>query len=205
MVVPLKSLKNRESIKDKFTEMNKNDIQILKPVLFISLLLVFGACNRDNNYTVYSNAFDAYSSSPLYSDSMHMMLPVEGTVPRSMIPYQYDAKSFDEQQRAGRELVNPMEPTKENLERGKAEFEIYCAMCHGTDGRGDGHLFTAGLFPAKPTSLRDDYVQSKPDGEIFHVITRGSISGLMGSHASQIKPDDRWRIVTYVKNGFVVK
>ncbi len=195
--------------------MKKQYLSITKIVPLAALVFLFVSCKRDNNYTghayfpdmAYSHAFETYGSSPIYSDSVQMMLPVEGTVPRGMIPYQYAAKSFDEQQRAGRELVNPYEPqpTKEVLQRGKEQFDIYCAMCHGPQGNGDGQLFTSGLFPVQPTSLRTDYVQNKPDGEIFHVITQGSISGLMGSHGNQIKPDDRWKIVTYVKNGFKVK
>jgi len=36
-----------------------------------------------------------------------------------------------------------------------------------------------------------------PAGRIFHVITRGS--GKMPSHAAQLSPDERWKIVAYVK------
>ena len=63
----------------------------------------------------------------------------------------------------------------------------------------DGYLYTSGLFPAKPTSLVEDYVQGKPDGEIYYVITHGSISGLMGPHGSQVLPEDRWSIIHYVR------
>ena len=97
--------------------------------------------------------------------------------------------------------MNPCEATPEVLARGKEQFTIFCAMCHGESGQGNGHLVTSKLFPVQPTSLVGDYVQNKPDGEIYHVITMGSISGLMGAHGAQIKPDDRWKIVTYVKNG----
>ena len=192
--------------------MKKQYLSISKLLTIAALLILLASCNRDNNYTghayfpdmAYSNAFETYASSPNFSDSVRMLLPVNGTIPRGKIPYQYAAKSFDEQQRAGRELVNPYQPSKEILERGQAEFNIYCAMCHGEQGMGDGHLFKSGLFPVQPTSLRTNYVQDKPDGEIFHVITQGSISGLMGSHGNQISEDDRWKIVTYVKNGFKV-
>ncbi|MCF8368542.1 MAG: c-type cytochrome [Bacteroidales bacterium] len=180
-------------------------------ILFAIVLAGIG-CKRDNNYTghayfpdmAYSNAFETYGSSPNYADSVVMLLPVEGTVPRGYIPYQY-TKSFDEQKRAGLELVNPVEKNEENLQRGKEQYTIFCMDCHGERGNGDGHLYTSKLFTAKPTSLRDDYVQNKPDGEIYHVITLGSLSGLMGAHGSQIKPEDRWKIVAYVKNGFEVK
>ena len=192
--------------------MKKQYLSISKLLTLIAVLLIFAACKRDNNYTghayfpdmSYSNAYETYSSSPNFSDSVSMMLPVEGTVPRGKIPYQYAAKSFDEQQRAGRELINPYEPVKEVLQRGQEQYNIYCALCHGDQGMGDGHLHKSGLFPVQPTSLRTAYVQDKPDGEIFHVITQGSISGLMGSHGNQIKPEDRWKIVTYVKHGFKV-
>jgi len=117
-----------------------------------------------------------------------------------MIPYQYE-KTFDEQQRAGRELVNTLDANEENLARGKEQFNVYCAICHGDKGKGDGHLFTSKLFTAKPTSLVEDYVQSKPDGEIFHIITMGSISTLMGAHGSQISPDYSWKIILYLRNG----
>jgi len=43
-------------------------------------------------------------------------------------------------------------------------------------------------------------VQNKPDGEIYHVITMGSLSGLMGPHGSQIRPDKRWMIINYVRS-----
>ncbi len=77
---------------------------------------------------------------------------------------------------------------------------FFCISCHGELGAGDGHLYTSGLFAAKPTSLIEDYVQNKPDGEIYHVITMGSLSGLMGAHGSQIRPAKRWMIINYVRS-----
>ncbi len=170
--------------------------------------LVLWSCKRDNNSTgyayfpdmAYSNAYETYSANPNFADGKTMQPPVPGTVSREMIPYQF-AKTFEEQQRAGRELVNPLQPTDDILERGKEQYTIFCISCHGASGKGDGHLVTSKLFTAIPISLVSEYVQVKPDGELFHVITLGSISTLMGAHGSQIKPEDRWAIVTYVKNG----
>jgi mono/diheme cytochrome c family protein len=172
------------------------------------IMLVLASCKRDNNSTghayfpdmTYSHAYETYSPNPNFTDGITMQPPVPGTVPREMIPYQF-TRTFDDQQRAGRELVNPFQPTADILSRGKEQYTIFCMDCHGESGKGDGHLFTARLFTAQPTSLVSDFVQNKPDGEIFHVITLGSISTLMGAHGSQIKPEDRWKIVTYVKNG----
>ncbi len=180
----------------------------IKLVALLMITVVLFSCQRDNNSTghayfpdmSYSYAFETYSSSPNFSDSIQMLLPVEGTVPRGKIPYQY-TKTFDDQLRAGLELVNPNTSTKEDLAKGKEQYDIYCAMCHGDLGKGDGHLYTNKLFPAKPTSLVEDYVQKKPEGELYHVITLGSLSGLMGAHGSQITAENRWKIVSYVKDG----
>ena len=176
---------------------------------FSLILLFLFSCNHENNDTgfaympdmAYSNAFETYGSSPNFSDSITMLTPVDGTVPREMVPYQF-AKTMDDQLRAGQELINPFEATKENLTRGKEQYTIYCAMCHGDKGKSDGHLVKSKLFPVQPIALSGDYVKNKPDGELFHVITMGSFSGLMGSHASQVSPDDRWKIILYVRNGF---
>ena len=181
----------------------------LKLTGFSLILLFLMSCMHDNNDTgfaympdmAYSNAFETYGSSPNFSDSITMLTPVEGTVPREMIPYQY-TKTFEEQQRAGLELINPFEANKENLIRGKEQYTVYCKMCHGEKGKSDGHLVKNKLFPIQPTALSGDYVMNKPDGELFHVITLGSLSGLMGAHGSQISQEDRWKIILYVKNGF---
>lgn len=176
----------------------------------LSLIILFlMSCNHDNNDTgytympdmAYSYAFETYGSSPNFSDSITMLTPVEGTIPREMIPYQYE-KTFEDQQRAGQELINPFETNKENLTRGKEQYTIYCTMCHGEKGKSDGHLVKSKLFPVQPIALSGDYVKNKPDGEVYHVITMGSLSGLMGAHDSQISQEDRWKIVLYVKNGF---
>jgi mono/diheme cytochrome c family protein len=173
------------------------------------ILILFISCNRDENSPgwvympdmAYSEAYETYSENPNFSDRITMRQPVKGTVPREMIPYQF-GKSFDEQVRAGKELMNPMELTVENLEQGKQQYAIFCINCHGSQGNSDGHLITSGLFTAKPIALSGDYAQSKPEGEIFHVITMGSLSGLMGAHGAQISQENRWKIVMYVKNKF---
>ena len=99
--------------------------------------------------------------------------------------------------------MNPIAVNEETLSRGKKQYEIYCNSCHGPVGDGNGHLYTSKLYPMKPTTLIEKYVQSKPDGELFHIITMGSLSGLMGAHGSQIKPEDRWKIIHYVRTELV--
>ncbi len=183
----------------------------LLTLLVVPLLLV--SCNREKNNPgydymgkkdmYYTKFYKAYSPNAVFSDSMTNQLPVEGTVARGKMPFPYPGATIPEraqnQAKAGMELTNPIPVNADVLIRGKEEFRIFCSSCHGDQGRGDGHLYTSGLFPPKPTSLVEAYVQGKPDGEIYYVITYGSISGLMGPHASQIEPDDRWNIIHYMR------
>ena len=185
--------------------------------LFFSVLMLalmgLSSCNHDPNHPgwaympdmYYAEPSEAYSASTVFQDSMSNQLPVAGTIPRNHLPYPFKERTPENQTKAGEELVNPIEANEKNLARGKVKYDIYCSSCHGEKGDGMGHLFTSKLFPAKPTSLIDAYVQDKPDGELFHVITVGSLSGLMGSHGSQVKSDDRWRIIHYLRSELAKK
>lgn len=182
--------------------------------LIVLFFIVLTSCNKDNNnpgydymgsYDMYYTKFyKAYSPNPIFKDSMTNQLPVEGTVPRGHMPFPYATKSIGDravnQTLAGMQLDNPVESNDESVAQGKKLYGIFCSICHGETADGNGHLYTGGLFPAKPTSLIDSYVQNKPDGDIYYVITAGSISGLMGPHGTQVAPDERWMIINYLRS-----
>ena len=129
-----------------------------------------------------------------------MQPPVAGTIARGHeAQYPYKPKNADEQKRAGLELVNPVPASPESLAKGKELYDIFCVNCHGDRGDGQGYLYTSKRFPAMPSNLITDPVKSKPDGEYYHVITLGTLSGLMGAHGSQISPENRWKIIDYVR------
>lgn len=180
----------------------------IKIVTLLLLIISLGACNRDKDhpgYTffpdmAYSTASETYTPNAVFEDGHTMRLPVDGTIARGLMPYPYKAKSFQDQVNAGLELVNPLAVSEESLIEGKEQYRIFCLQCHGEFGKGDGFLYTSKLFPAKPTSLVDAFVQNKPDGEIYHVITMGSLSGLMGAHGAQVLPENRWKIINYVRS-----
>lgn len=180
-------------------------------LLLIPLMLM--ACNRgkDNpgydymgeHDMYYTKFYKAYSSNPIFSDSMTNQLAVDGTISRGNMPFSYAGSNIGERAQnqilAGIELKNPYPSTPEILAHGKEEYKIFCSSCHGLQGKGDGYLFSSGLFPAKPTSLVEARVKGMPDGEIYYVITKGSMSGLMGPHESLIQPEDRWAIIDYIR------
>ena len=179
------------------------------PVKMISALalsaLLFASCDRTRVQKGYeyfpdmahSLAYETYAPSNALKNGMTMQMPVEGTIPREMIPYQYPATPEGRLQ-AGKELVCKLEPNEANLARGKEIFTIFCIGCHGEAGKGDGHLFTSGKFTVQPASLISERMLVAPIGEVYHVISAGF--NTMGAHGPQIKPDDRWEIALYVKN-----
>jgi mono/diheme cytochrome c family protein len=124
-----------------------------------------------------------------------MRVPPEGTVPRGFTPYPF---------KAGQDLVaaqavkNPIAGvmTAEVLAQGKKKYEIYCSVCHGFTGRGDGTV--AAVMPLKPPSLVTPKVMDFPDGQIYHIIVRGR--GLMGAHGTQVLGSDRWAVVNYIRS-----
>jgi mono/diheme cytochrome c family protein len=149
----------------------------------------------------YSTAYETFTKNPNFKDGMTMRVPVPGTVPRDFTPFNY---TIDPESRiqAGIELINPESPTAEALLRGKAVYSTFCAGCHGDKGAGDGPLFTSGLYPLKPRNLTGNTANNLKDGEIFHSITLGF--GSMGAHGSQIRTEDRWKVVLYIRE-FQVK
>ncbi len=143
---------------------------------------------------VHAVPYEAFSQNPNTPDGKTLLLPPEGSIPRGFTPYHY-GDTVEEAERAGRELVNPLERTEAHLKKGKALYETYCLVCHGAEGKGDGPLIPK--FPSPP-SYRTQPVKDYSEGRIFHIITRGS--GMMQSHASQIRPEERWKIAMYVKS-----
>lgn len=89
----------------------------------------------------------------------------------------------------------PVDVTNALLNRGKERYEIYCTMCHGKDGSGNGIVMEYGWF--KPKSYWDTTVFAHSDGKLFDIISNGIRT--MPGYSQQIKESDRWAIVSYIR------
>jgi mono/diheme cytochrome c family protein len=89
----------------------------------------------------------------------------------------------------------PMPITGTDLDTGQERFNIYCAVCHGRLGDGSGMIVKRGF--RRPPSFHDDRLRNAPVGYFFDVQTNGF--GAMPDYASQIPPEDRWRIAAYIR------
>jgi mono/diheme cytochrome c family protein len=93
--------------------------------------------------------------------------------------------------------VNPVKPTAVSQARAKKLYGFDCAMCHGTTGDGKGDLAGDMKLSLKdwrePASLKD-----MTDGELNYIIAKGK--GKMPAGADQMKPDEIWNMVSYVRS-----
>lgn len=182
--------------------MKRRKIHIHLPVALLILMTV--SCTDNRNHPgydyfpdmFYSEAYETYSENPVYDDGSTMRKPALGSIPRGFIPFQYTNEE-GERERAGEELDNPFSGHQNIINRGEEIYQNFCIMCHGKEGKGQGYLRTSGLYMALPRSLVNDVARNLKDGEIYHTITLGY--GSMGAHKSLVRPDDRWKTITYIR------
>jgi mono/diheme cytochrome c family protein len=102
-------------------------------------------------------------------------------------------------------LPNPVTATEKDVARGRTLYVQHCALCHGDAGRGDGPSAKLYALKARPPQdlTRPEIQANMSDGEIFWKLGTGFRVGkkiVMPAFANEIeKPEDRWRVVLYVR------
>jgi Cytochrome c. len=89
----------------------------------------------------------------------------------------------------------PFPVTEAIVKRGQERYEIFCTMCHGPTGYGDGMIVRRGF--RRPPSYHTDQLRQAPVGHYYDVITNGW--GSMPSYSAMIPVADRWAIVAYIR------
>jgi mono/diheme cytochrome c family protein len=147
----------------------------------------------------HTKAYKTYSTNPLFADSMSALQPPEGAVPRGYEPYPYP-NTKEGYEKAGEELTNPVPKNDSVLAEGKRLFNIYCAVCHGEGGEGNGPITITsdGPFPPPP-SFTSAQLKDLPEGKIFHSMTYGKLNTQMPSYSSQLNKKERWKVTHYVQ------
>ncbi|MDX1640327.1 MAG: c-type cytochrome [Balneolaceae bacterium] len=144
----------------------------------------------------YQERYNAQETNTFFDDNRAMRQPVEGTIARGQL--RLDDAYYEGLDENG-ELVEeiPVEVTREFIYRGKERYDIYCRVCHGGTGDGRGIIMTGqyGYVPAP--SFHTENIRQMPDGHFYSAITNGIRT--MPSYATQIKVEDRWAIVAYIR------
>ena len=157
--------------------------KIISKIVFFVGIISLSSCSGDSNpgYEFMPNMYRSPSHETYGENNingMNALTPVEGTIARGHL-------------------------SEENMTNGKALYGMFCEHCHGATGAGDGTMKHA-IYSAVP-HYNDSKLLRRCNlpmcdlkaGHIFHAITFGL--NAMGSHASQITEEERWKIVLYVQ------
>lgn len=98
-----------------------------------------------------------------------------------------------------------IEVTEAFIDRGQERFEIYCGICHGEDGKGEGQIHQRAVKLANlgqatwvpPTNVTTGAIGSQAEGYLFETISEGRRT--MPGYAAQIPAEDRWAIIAYLR------
>ena len=139
--------------------------------------------------------FEAQEANPFFEDGRAMRPTVPGTVARGMLREDvafHTGRNAD----GGYVQVMPVEYTVEFANRGRERYDIYCSVCHGVAGDGQGIVMTGG-YGFVPIGFHNDRLRTIEDGYLYEVISQGVRT--MPAYAQQIPIADRWAIVAYVR------
>lgn len=92
-------------------------------------------------------------------------------------------------------LSNPVAADSASIDRGRKEYQINCAVCHGPQGKGNGVVVKYGMFPPSIGAGSAAAVKWS-DGYIFGIMRNGR--NLMPSY-NRIEESDRWDVVNYLR------
>ena len=139
-----------------------------------------------------SVGYETYSENPNYANGMTTQVPVDGSIARGQVPFEYE-NTNEGYEAAKADLKSTLEVTEAHLSNGQKMYDIYCMICHGKTGEGDGELVKRDKFLGVPNYKDRDITE----GSIYYVIMHGR--NLMGSHASQLTAKERWQVTMYVE------
>jgi cytochrome c553 len=185
--------------------MNKSKILGAMAVT-IAATLVFTSCKdkRSTGWQYAPNmyehiAFEYDQKNPNFRDGKTSQLPPLGTTPIGFTRFNYP-NTKDGYEQASLAVTNPLKVNNENYKEGKLLYEHMCSPCHGPNGQANGEVVQHGYPPppsySKGQSSRGGAMKDLTDGKIYHTITYGV--NAMGSYASQLSPEERWKVVMYV-------
>ncbi len=167
----------------------------------LAFLLVISACADPSrpNYQYMPNmyepvGYETYQEVGFLPSGTEALTPPENTISRGWLPYEF-ANDIDGKELA-RAQASPLDSLnmEANLAKGKELYDVYCAICHGNKGAGQGHLVKREKILGVPSYA--DAARNISVGSTYHTIYYGLNS--MGSYAGQMNYEERWQVSEYV-------
>jgi mono/diheme cytochrome c family protein len=168
-------------------------------ILVIAVVFVAVSCNKSTapNYQFMPNMYESAGyetyGEAAFPNGVEAQLPAEGSIARGFVPFDIE-NSTEGFTLAKETLKSPIDSSQVELNRGKELYDIYCGICHGTKGNGQGNLVKREKILGIPSY--DDAGRAITEGSIYHTIYYGK--NAMGSYANQLNEEERWQVVAYV-------
>jgi mono/diheme cytochrome c family protein len=163
----------------------------MRALPILALALVTAGCEWVNPM-LQQPKVKPYRKSVFYPDQLAMRAPPPGTRPEGapVEPAVATGRNPD-----GTPVARiPVAVTPQLLETGRKRYEVFCAVCHGVLGNGQGPV-ARNMSIRQPPSLLDS--GQRPDGFFFTAITDGY--GYMPSYRPWLSTEERWAVVSYVR------
>lgn len=177
---------------------------VIRTTLAVTAVAIsVASCNYDKSTPGYtymddmyvSPSLEAYQQTDLFENGMEAQLPVEGTIPRGYHPYEVPNTNEGYASSKTNSSVVPANFAAMDPAEGEELYNIFCSHCHGKEGDGKGVLVQNEKILGVPGYDNQRLPDITP-ASAYHVIMYGK--GNMGSHASQINYEERWKIIRYV-------
>lgn len=140
--------------------------------------------------------YNAQEQSDFFDDGMAMRPPVPGTVAKGFL--REDTRLYTGTTENGQFVDEvPVPVTQALLERGRERYNIFCSVCHGQAGFGQGVIMTGDYGYTPAPSYHTETLRDTADGYLYEVITNGVRN--MPGYAQQVPVADRWAIVAYLR------
>ena len=144
--------------------------------------------------------YDAQEKQYFYEkDDRTKRNPIEGTVPYGF--YKDDNPEFYLGKNSEGDYLNKvseiLDIDEDFIKRGQERFNIYCSVCHGYSGVGNGLVAQNDEYNVIVTSILSETLDDKSDGYFYDIISNGKNN--MKGYSGQINEEDRWAIVTYIR------
>jgi len=169
-------------------------------ILFSAVLVMVSCADKDSrNYEYMPNmyfpvGYETYQQVNFLPSGTEAMQPADNTISRGWLPYEFandlEGKDLAKLQPSPLDSLN----SEANLAMGKELYDIYCAICHGAKGDGQGTLVKREKILGVPSYA--DAARDISVGSTYHTIYYGLNS--MGSYAGQINYVERWQVSEYV-------
>ncbi len=192
--------------------MKKQNLEIMHRLLFIAILVAAGSLagcrgTETGNAPIHLNLnmdfqqkFDPQDANAFFEDAEEMpgaamRVPPAGAVARGRLR---QSTAYYEGSVEGGGYVEemPIPVTRTLIERGEDRYDVYCTVCHGRAGDGQG-VIGRGDYGWVIPGYHTERLRQIEDGYIYDVIANGIRT--MPGYAQQIPVADRWAIVAYVR------